>query len=147
MSAEDKDCPNCGEIKEAGGSGATVHGNVTVTQGDFVGRDQMIRGDSNRSYGVGAAELSTLFQAVYRQIDAHAADPEADVDTMRDTTKKIEQEAAKGEEADQGNLRRWLTTLGKIAPDVLELVVNALINPGAAVSSAVRQVISAFQRA
>ena len=91
--------------------------------------------------GAELANLSELFRGVYGQVDAHAAaHPEAEPDLLKETAKKVEDEAAKGENADPGRIERALTTLAKLAPDVLEIAVNALTNPGAAVASGVRLV-------
>ena len=59
---------------------------------------------------------------------------------------QIEDEAAKGAAADESKVRKWLHTLAGLAPDVLEVVVNALTNPGAAVASGVKLVADAFGR-
>ena len=107
----------------------------------------MIHGDSYRSQGDSTSELSQLFEAVYGRIQAHASDPDVDVDMLKDTAGKIEREAAQGEQADTSKIRRWLATLARLAPDVLMVVVNALTNPGAAVASGVIAVADAFRGA
>ena len=96
------------------------------------------------SDGDDLATLAGLFQAVYRQVQTHAqADPDADADLLQGTVKQIEDEAAKGATASPDKIRKWLHTLGRLAPDVLEVVVNALTNPGAAVASGIRLVARA----
>jgi hypothetical protein len=77
---------------------------------------------------------------------AAAADPDADTDLLQGTVQKIEDEAAKGAAADEGKVRKWLHTLAGLAPDVLEVAVNALTNPGAAVASGVKLAAHAFGR-
>jgi hypothetical protein len=140
---EAKYCPTCGTPvpAQAGGittgGGAYIGGNVTAGR-DFVGRD--------RIEGLGGDDFAKLFQTVYGRIDAHVkADPNTDAEALRDTAKKIEQEASKGEQADPDQVRRWLGTLQKLAPDVLEVAVNALTNPAAAIASGVKLVAHAFQ--
>ncbi len=140
-------CPNCGTAMQAQpggistGGGAYVGGSVQ-TGGDFVGRDQQIAGGYTRvtRQGLTGEELGVLFRDVYRQIDLHPRDPEVDTEQLKQTAKQVEQEAAKGSEADPDKVKKWLHTLGKLAPDVLEVVVNALTNPAAGVASAVRLV-------
>ncbi len=66
---------------------------------------------------------------------------------LKETAQKVEQEAAKGEKADPDIVKRGLNTLAKLAPDVLQVAVNALTNPGAAVASGVRLAARAFQAA
>jgi hypothetical protein len=121
------------------GGGAFVGGNVQAAR-DFIGRDQTIT-----QSGVQGQDLASLFQVVYGRIDSYAAaNPDTDADVLQASAKKIEQEAAKGEQADPGVVKRSLTTLSKLAPDIAEVVVNALTNPGAAVASGIRLVAKAF---
>jgi hypothetical protein len=158
-------CPRCGTRQAAGddagtypesgvstGGGAYVRGGVQVQGGTFVGRDQHVEGGYTQInqpglQGADLARLAELFQGAYRQVQAHAQqDPDTDADLLQGTVKQIEDEAAKGAAADPDKVRKWLHTLGGLAPDVLEVVVNALTNPGAAVASAVKLVAHAFGR-
>jgi len=103
---------------------------------DVIGGAQVVHG--NRTEGVGATELTALFQSVYQKIAVRPPDSTADPGELTETARRVEQEAAKGEQADPDKVRRWLGTLKQLAPDVLELAVNALTNPGAAVATGVR---------
>jgi hypothetical protein len=144
-----KFCSNCGApaSSQAGGistgGGAYVAGDATV-EGDFIGRDQVVHGSYTRTtrsgpQGEDLARLTELFRDVYAQVDIHVADdPDVDPELLKSTARQVEQEAAKGEDADPSKVKRALTTLARLAPDVAELAVNALTNPGAAVVSAVR---------
>ena len=161
-------CPRCG-ARQAGradadgssytqgggvstGGGAYITGGTQAQGGTFVGRDQHVEGDYHQVsqqglQGADLARLADLLQAVYQQVQTHAAaDPDADADLLQGTVKKIEDEAAKGAAADEGKVRKWLHTLAGLAPDVLEVVVNALTNPGAAVASGVKLAAHAFGR-
>jgi hypothetical protein len=119
--------------------------------GDVIGRDQVIGGNYTRTetsglQGEDLARLTQLFQGVYAQVDRHAAqDADTDPSVLRDTARKVEEEAQKGAAADPDAIRRSLNTLARLAPDVLDTAVNALINPAAAVASGVKLVARAFQ--
>jgi zinc-ribbon domain len=144
-----KFCPDCGasvQSQAAGintGGGAYIAGSATAG-GDIIGRDQEIHGDYKRTtqsglQGQDLARFTELFSDVYKQVDMRAAeDPDVDPDLLKSTARQVEQEAAKGENADPSKVKRALTALAKLAPDVLEVAVNAITNPGAAVASAVR---------
>jgi hypothetical protein len=112
--------------------------------GDVIGGNQRIEGGYTRTtqQGLQAGDIAKLFESVYSRIEAQPSDRRPQ---LTDTAKKIEQEAAKGEEANPEQVRTWLGMLGELAPDVLEVAVNALINPGAAVASAVRAVAKGFK--
>lgn len=144
-----KFCSGCGAPvqSQAGGintgGGAYVAGSATAG-GDIIGRDQVVHGDYMRTtqsglQGQDLARFTELFSDVYKRVDTRAAeDPDVDPDLLKSTARQVEQEAAKGEGADPSKVKKALTTLAKLAPDVLEVAVNALTNPGAAVASAVR---------
>ena len=132
-----------GAVATAGG--AYVGGSVTAG-GDFVGRDQVVHGDQTKTSVVGLQgedlkRFTELFRSVYSVIDAYAAkDPDADLDLLKSAARGVEDEAAKGGDANPDLVRKGLKVLAKLAPDVAEIAINALTNPGAAVVSAVRLV-------
>ncbi len=146
-----KFCPQCGTAAPPPtavggtdtGGGGYVGGNLSVG-GSYAGRDFTVQGNYEQTQGIPAAELASLFAVVYRQIDAHKSDADADAEVLREATGKVQQEVAKGDQADPGNVKRWVATIKKLAPDVAEVLVNALINPGAAVGSVVRHALAGF---
>jgi hypothetical protein len=144
-------CPQCGTAAPppaAGGGistggGGYVGGNLNVG-GSYAGHDLTVEGNYEQTQGISAAELASLFAVVYRQIDVHTSDSDADAEVLREATGQVQQEVAKGDRADPGNVKRWVATIKKLAPDVAEVLVNALINPGAAVGSVVRHALAGF---
>lgn len=115
--------------------------------------DQIKVGDVSQSYvaigrhsqvtvthGLQGEELARLFAAAYQRIEARTEDPDVDKTEIKETVQKIEQEVAQGDQANPNKIDRWLKTLEKIAPDILEVIVTALLNPGAGVATAVRKV-------
>jgi hypothetical protein len=120
------------------GGGAYVEGGVTVSGGDFVGRDQVVYGD--KVHGVAGDELAKLFAGVYQQIEERPKDPDVGKEELVETVQKIEVEAAKGEGANPSKVERWLKFLGSMAPDILEVAAAALANPMAGVATAIRKI-------
>jgi hypothetical protein len=135
------------------GGGDLVFGNKIG--GDFVQGDK-IEGDKITVTGAGAhvqvshgldpAELAALFQEVNRQIDRLPERAEIGKDELKDTAGRLEKEIAKGDQANPERLKRWLDVLEKYAPDVVEILVNALLNPGAGAASAVKAALKQFGR-
>jgi hypothetical protein len=103
-----------------------------------------VQGNYEQAQGILAAELASLFAVVYRQIDAHKSDADADAEVLSEATGKVQQEVAKGEQADPSSVKRWVATIKKLAADVAEDLVNVLINPGAAVGKVVRVALAGF---
>lgn len=118
--------------------GPYIGGAVTAGRDSFVA-STIHGGIRSGLAGEDLTRFAGLFQSVYAKIDEHAAnDPDADPQLLKDTAKQVEQEVAKGKDADPGKVKRALTTLARLAPDVVEVAVNAITNPGAAVVSAVK---------
>ena len=146
-------CSHCGAPAPTQPTGVNTGGGGyfgNVQAANVAGRNQYIGGNAiqTNQQGVQAQDLAALFRAVYEQIETHASKhPDADPELLIETANRIEQEAAKGDEADAAKLRRWLGTLVKIAPDVAATAVNALTNPVAAVASGVKAVAGLFSAA
>jgi hypothetical protein len=119
-------------------------------QGDKIGGDKIIVSGAGSqvqvSHGLDAAELAALFQEVSRQLDRLPERVEIDKDELKDTAGRLEKEIAKGDQANPERLKRWLDVLEKYAPDVVEILVNALLNPGAGAASAVKAALKQFGR-
>jgi hypothetical protein len=122
------------------GGGAYFGGSVSAGR-DVIGGDKLVLGDE----GASGAELAQLFAPVYAHIGQTAAARGTDAASVTDTVRNIQGEAGKAEAADPKRIEGWLTTLADLAPDVLETVVTALTNPGAAVANAVRIAAEQFR--
>ncbi len=129
------------------GGGAYIGGTVTTSGGDFVGRDQTkIVGDGNvigdhssatviKQTGLQAGEVTALFDralALARQKPPELRD---DLESAVETAKE---EAEAGEDADKRLLSKMLDLLLDKGPDVLEIVVDAILSPGAAAGKGAR---------
>lgn len=135
------------------GGGDLVLGNKIggdFVQGDKITGDKIIASGAGAQvwvgHGLDAAGLAALFQEVSRRIDQLPERAEIDKDELQDTARRVEKEIAKGEQANPDRLKRWLDVLEKYAPDVVEIVVNALLNPGAGAATAVKAVLKQFGR-
>ncbi len=138
-------------INTAGGDfvlGDKIEGDLV--EGDKIAGDKItVIGDQAQvdvSHGLDAAALAELFKEVNRRIDRLPAQAEIDQDELKDTAQRVEQEVAKGDQANSDRLKRWLEVLEKYAPEVVEIVVNTLLNPGAGAASAVKSVLKQFSR-
>lgn len=144
-------------VRPAGNSvstsgGAYVGGSVRVNGGDFVGRDQTkVSGDAaiahdqghatvTKTQGMRGQDLAALFEDVYQKIESRPPDPDVDKEELAETVKKIQQEAAKGEEANPRRVERWLKTLGLMADDIVDVTAACLLSPAAGVAAVIRKV-------
>jgi hypothetical protein len=132
--------------------GDEVHGDKVM--GDKVGGDKITVGDISGSTGVaigrgaqatvtqglGGEDIARLFAEIYQQIEARPEDPDVDKEELTETVQKVQEEAAKGEEANPNKVERWLRFLGSMAPDILDVTVACLTNPVAGVATAIRKI-------
>jgi len=106
----------------------TSQGKVTIG-GDVVGRDKIT---TTTNYGMdpGAlAEMAKQFQEIQTQIDALPGKDEVDKQELKDTVKKIEEEAKKGDQAKPDRVERWLMNVGAMSDDIFEVTTATLTNP------------------
>jgi hypothetical protein len=83
--------------------------------------------------------LAELFQTVYQHIDALPKKPQAK-EELKETAHKVQREAAKGKEADEEMIEGWLQSIAVMAPDILEVTANTLLNPVAGVATAIQKI-------
>jgi hypothetical protein len=158
MSEEKKD-KAWGDIHIDTSGGQAYTGEFEVKDGDFVGGDQkIVHGDEIEIGSIGSMvgsvvgsgqvqaqtiagrDVVELFQEVYRCIEQRPEDPDVDKEELTETVQKIEQETAKGEEANPNKVERWLRFLGEMAPDILDVTVACLTNPVTGVATAIRKI-------
>jgi len=122
------------------GGGAYIGGGVTTSGGDFVGRDKVqITGDGNVvgdhssatviQQSNDMASVAAIFEKALTLAKQQPVEVREDVEAAVETAKE---EAEKGEGADKSLLNKALDVLLDKGPDVLELVLDAILNPGTA---------------
>jgi hypothetical protein len=119
------------------GGGAYFGGSVTVDHGGkLVGRD-----DHSVHIQAGT-DLAQVFESIYRQIEQRPATPAEDQADLKAEVEEVQAEVAKGEEANVGFLEHRLRNLKRMAPDILEVMVNALGNPALGIATTIRKVLA-----
>jgi len=109
-------------VTKAGGS--VVSGNVTIKNGEFVGRDRVVIQTTTTS-------TQTLFQPIYGAIAARPNSSDEERADIQAEVKEVESEVAKGDKADENFLLRRLRNLKRMAPDILELALALIASPAA----------------
>ena len=129
------------------GGGAYIGGDMTVSGGDFVGRDKVtITGDGNvvgdhssatviKRSGMAGDEVATLFDHALAL--ARRKPPEVRED-LEAAVEIAQEETQKGDAADKSLLNKALDMLLDKGPDILELVLDAILNPAAAAGKGAR---------
>jgi uncharacterized protein associated with vWA-MoxR-VMAP ternary system len=86
-------------------------------------------------------EMEKLFKRAHKRIRVRPEDPKVDQAKLENQVKKIEAEAAKGEAADPSKLERWLKTLAKMAPDIVEVMAASLAGPVAGFAVVFKKIV------
>jgi hypothetical protein len=140
------------------GGGAYIGGNVSLSGGSFVGRDQRnvtitgngnVMGDHSHATvtytsGMGGDQAAALFAqalALARQ------QPVAVRDELEAAVETAQEETAQGEEADKRLLSKMLDVLLEKGPDILEVVIDAILNPAAAAGKGAKLLAKQAQEA
>lgn len=118
------------------GGSINIRGNVSANVqagGDIVGRDKIVQKSPAAENDSVQATLQIAFAQWQREIETKiAALSELDEDEKEEIkakAAKVEQEVAKGKEANVGKIERLLNTMSNMAPDILEVTATTLQNP------------------
>ena len=94
--------------------------------------------------GLGAAEITQLFEQLYSVIETQANVPLTDKEDLKAEVKDIQstvnEAVQKNEKVDEGFLARRFRNIARMAPDVLDVVVATLGNPLAGLGVAVKKI-------
>jgi len=113
------------------GGGAVIFGDVHV-EGYLVGRDMTVT-----CTGAGLEEVAALFERAVELARAPER-PQEEREDLEVAVETVRQEMDKGEEADTSLLKKALDVLLDKAPDLLEIVLEAILNPAAAAGKGAR---------
>jgi predicted transcriptional regulator len=113
---------------QSGGVNFNTSGGKVTIGGDVVGGDKI----TTTNYGMdprALAELVKQFQKIQAQIDALPGKDEVDKQELKETVKKIEEEAKKGDQAKPDRVERWLMNVGVMSDDIFQVTTATLANP------------------
>ncbi len=121
--------------------------NIGSIGGDFVGGDQIISGDKTQGEKLtddnSVAYLNSVIERVLNQSQATDLDG-IDQEDLKEALEDLKEEVQK-EAPSEKRLDRILRRIELIGPFAVEIIVNSLLNPGAAVADRVRAGVQAFQ--
>lgn len=136
------------------GGGAYIGGNVTTQGGDVVGRDKTsitLTGDGNvvgsnnvvtvtKTTGVDPEKLRAFFEFMQKKVEAQPDLPPTVKEDVRAELKDVETELKKGEQADESFLMRRLRNIGRMAPDILDVMLTTFANPVAGLGKVAQKI-------
>ena len=90
--------------------------------------------------GLSSEDLSELFATIYREIERRPTDPDVDKEEITEAVQRIEKEAAKGQDANPSKIERWLHSLARMAPDILDVTAACLSSPAVGIATTIRKI-------
>jgi len=123
------------EVKVSAKNNSNAVGNINVG-GDVSGN--IVVGNNNQvsqvvNHGLSAADVKNIFDQLYTTVDTKTEIPSAVKDDVKaelqDVQAAVTQAVEKNESVDENFLARRFRNIGRMAPDILEVVGATLKNP------------------
>lgn len=129
------------------GSGGTFRAGRDIRAGrdlagrDLAGRDLAGRDITHQQDSAQLIEaLNNWRDAMNTRIEAQSGFSQDEKQDLQDQVEKIQDEAAKGEQADPNRLEKLVNTLAVMAPDIFEVAVATLANPLAGIGLVMKKI-------
>jgi hypothetical protein len=107
--------------------GVNIKGNVNTSGGDIAVNIE--KGDVHQNIDSTILQIDELFDHVYKNIDTNTGIPLKDKEAIKVSVDEIKQESIKGADRNEGFIETRLQNIGKMAPDILEIVLKTIANP------------------
>jgi len=125
-----------GNISNISGSQINISGgglNIDNDGSEFIG------GAINSS-GINVQELNVLLQTVGKLIDATEGLSKGEKADLKADTKEAFEEIKKNNQADISYIARRLRNLKRMAPDIMDVIINSLISPALGAATVARKI-------
>ena len=84
--------------------------------------------------------LERAFAQIRAAVEARPAARNVDKEEIAGAIQELENLAQKGKSADETSLKHCLRSIGRMAPDILDVVIEAFINPALAIGMVLRKI-------
>jgi uncharacterized protein associated with vWA-MoxR-VMAP ternary system len=114
-----------------------ISGNVS---GGIITQGRNAKVVVRQNSGADINEIESLFKQLYQHIETRPQDPNVDKEEIAQTLQKLEEETAKGEQANQTKMDRWMANLNKMAPDIVDVILASLGGPVTGITAVLKKV-------
>lgn len=128
---------NRGRNKQIGGDQNVIQGSIS---GGVIVQGRGANVTVQQSSGINEEQLSLVFENMYQAIQARPDDPNIDKEEISETVQRIEQEVKKGDQANDSKLKRWMESLNKMAPDIVDVILASLGGPVSGLTAVLKKV-------
>ncbi len=113
--------------------GAYIGGNVDTGGGKFVGRD-------DNSVSLKESSVENAFSLIFDRIDENKKISIQDKGDIKSELKEIKTELLRGTKANESFIQRRLRNIRRMSPDILDIILAAMINPAAGLGLVAKKV-------
>lgn len=85
-------------------------------------------------------QTDKLFELILTKINARPIDPKVDKEEIVDAVEEIRAETEKGDSPDETVLKRRLRAIQRMAPDILEVIIETFKSPTAGIAAVIRKI-------
>jgi hypothetical protein len=128
---------NWGRNKQIGGDQNVIQGSIS---GGVIVQGRGANVAVQQSSGINEEQLSLVFEKMYQAIQSRPDDPNIDKEEISETVQRIEQEVKKGDQANDSKLKRWMESLNKMAPDIVDVILASLGGPVSGLTAVLKKV-------
>lgn len=123
--------PKSGINVRIGGNatGNAIGDNANVTAGIIAGGD--VKQDD---------QLSKLFDSLMTAAIVRPADPKVDKEELAEAVQLLREEVVKSQALDESAIKRRLRSISRMAPDILEVIIETFKSPIAGVAAVIRKI-------
>jgi hypothetical protein len=104
--------------------------NYTVCIGGSADHSALVVGDGNRVSAVNL-NVQAAFEKIDRAVDSVSGFAPQTRQELKAELKAVQAELARGDQADQSGILGHLRNIGRMAPDILDVVLATFANPAA----------------
>lgn len=117
------------------GTNVRIGGNAT---GNAIGQSASVKASIIAGGNVTQDDqLGKLFDQILAAVNVRPVDPKVDKEEIIESVQGLLAEAQKGDQADENVIKRRLRSIGRMAPDILEVIIGTLISPASGIASVI----------
>ena len=85
-------------------------------------------------------QINKLFGSIYAAIDARPTDQTVDKEEIIEVVQELFEEARKANQADEDVIKRRLRSIRRMAPDILDVIIETIKNPVSGLLEVIRKI-------
>ena len=116
------------------GGGPIITGRVDNRGGTIKGRSD------HYDTGMNADEVAALFEKVFSRIESHPDLSLVEKEDVRQEVEEVRDELSNNEQPNESFILRRLRNIGRMAPDILDVVLATIMSPAAGFGMAAKKI-------